>query len=230
MKLSVIIPVYNEERYIDTIIKKVKEVTLPDSMGKEIIVIDDKSTDRTAEILKKYRSDPDIRILSRRKNKGKSQAVHWGIKESTGDIILIQDADLEYDPKFYPRLIKPIIQGQCDVVYGSRFKGSIKNMKFINRVANILSNVTLNLLFFTGITDINTCHKVFKRKALQDIKLVSGSFMFETEVTVKLLKKGYTISEVPIDYVARTKQEGKKITWPRALHMYWGIIKYKFEM
>ncbi len=228
-KLSVIIPVYNEARFIDTVIKKVKSIKLPGEIAKEIIIINDGSTDNTSKILEQYSSDSAIKIFHQEKNMGKSSAVRLGLEKSMGDIILIQDADLEYDPDDYPQLIGPIIKKEASVVYGSRFKGTIEYIPLINRIANILSNMTVNILFHTEITDIHTCYKVFKRNILKNIKITSKRFTFDTEVTVKILKLGYEIYEVPIRYVARTQKEGKKITWFQALEVYWGIIKYWFR-
>jgi len=227
-KLSIIIPVYNEARFISTVIEKVKSVKLPDNIIEEIIVIDDGSTDDTGKILEQYNSDSAIKIFHQEKNMGKSSAVRLGIAMSTGDMILIQDADLEYDPDDYPKLIGPIIKNEASVVYGSRFKGTIENIPLINRIANILSNMTVNILFHKKITDIHTCYKVFKRDIFKKIEITSKRFTFDTEVTDKILKLGYEIYEIPIRYTARTQKEGKKITWFQALEVYWGIIKYYF--
>lgn len=228
-KLSIIIPVYNEARFINTIIRKVKSIKLPGDIAKEIIIINDASTDDTGKILEQYNSDSAIKIFHQEKNMGKSSAVRLGIEMSTGDIILIQDADLEYNPDDYPKLIEPVITHKSPVVYGSRFKGTIKRMHLINRIANIVSNITINLLYNTKISDVNTGYKIFKRDVLNDIKLISKNFTFETEITAKLLNRGYKIYEVPIGYDARSKKEGKKMGWLKALQMYWGIIKYRFE-
>jgi len=228
-KLSVIIPVYNEARFIDIVIKKVKSIKLPGDIAKEIIIINDASIDDTGKILEQYNNDSAIKIFHQEKNMGKSSAVRLGIEMSTGDIILIQDADLEYNPEDYPKLIEPIITHKSPVVYGSRFKGTIKRMHFVNRIANIVSNITLNLLYSTKVSDVNTGYKIFKRDVMNDIKLMSNNFTFETEITAKLLNRGYKIYEVPIGYDARSKKEGKKISWLKALQMYWGIIKYRFE-
>jgi len=228
MRLSVIIPVYNEDRYIKALLDKVCAVKLPFDTPAEIIVVDDGSTDKTAAILGSYAADGRVKVISLAENKGKSSAVKEGIIQSKGDIILIQDADLEYDPGDYHELLKPIISGMAPVVYGSRFRGRIKKMSILNRIANILSNFTLNLLFNSRVTDVNTCYKVFRKDALLGIEINSDNFMFETELTAKLLRKGYHIYEVPIAYVARTKKEGKKISLGQALEMYYGIIKYRF--
>ena len=160
---------------------------------------------------------------------GKTTAIKLGIEKSTGDIILIQDADLEYSPKNYPDLLEPILVNKATIVYGSRFKGSIKGMTLTNRLANIFSNITATMLFAKLITDVNTCYKAFKKDVLQDITIESKNFTFETEITAKLLRKGHNIHEIPINYIARTQKKGKKMNWPKALEMYAGLIKYRFS-
>lgn len=229
MKLSIIIPVYNEERFVKTVINKIKSVELPKGIDKELIIIDDGSKDGTFQMLKEFIDDPIIKIFRREVNEGKTSAIRLGLKFSTGDIIIIQDADLEYSPEYYARLIEPVLIHKASVVYGSRFKGKIEGMNIINRISNILSNITLNFLFHTDISDVNTCYKVFKKEALAGIKLESERFGFETEITAKLLQKGCQIYEVPIDYTARQKKAGKKINLLTGLEMYLGIIKYKFK-
>lgn len=229
MKLSIIIPVYNEVRVIDEVIKKVKDARLPAGVIKEIVIIDDGSTDGTYNRLKKYGADSMIKIYYNSKNCGKTAAVKAGIIKSEGDMILIQDADLEYSPTDYPALIEPIINNKSSVVYGSRFKGKIEKMAFRNRIANIISNITLNILFGTKISDVNTCYKVFKREIFNELKIESKDFTFDTEITSKLLKAGYKIYEVPIKYAARSKKDGKKMSWLSALQVYWGIIKFRFS-
>lgn len=226
MKLSIIIPAYNEEHTIETVVNAVKSVALPENLKKEIIIVNDGSTDKTAQILKQYENDPIIKIYHQ-ENKGKTAALNEGIKDATGDIIIIQDADLEYSPDHYPLLVKPILNGKTNVVYGSRFLGTIKDMKFINRFANVSSNIVFNILFGTKITDINTCYKAFKKDVIKSITIESTDFTFETEVTSKLINRGEKIIELPIDYVARSKEQGKKINWGKAWKMFWGMIKYK---
>lgn len=225
MKLSIIIPVYNEALFISGVIRKVRCVELPYGVTKEIIIIDDGSTDRTSAILNRYSADNTIRIYHKYNRTGKAAAIRLGIEKSGGDIILIQDADLEYNPEDYPMLIDPILKNKASVVYGSRFKGRLERMALINRIANLVSNITLNLLYKTNISDVNTCYKVFRKEVLNQINISSRGFMFETEITAKLLNLGYKIYEVPIRYRARLRKEGKKMTWLGALHMYWGIIK-----
>ena len=227
LKLSIIIPVYNEEKTIANIIDRVISVKLPLNMEREIVIVDDGSKDRTKEILRVYQHHPLIRIFHQ-ENYGKTTALLSGIARATGDILLIQDADLEYDPAQYPLLLAPILEKKSDVVYGSRFLGSIQKMAFINRLANIISNIALRLLYRVNLTDVNTCFKVFRKGIVQDLNICSKHFAFETEVTVKLMKRGIKIMEVPIDYAARTRWEGKKINWLHALEMFWPIIKYRF--
>lgn len=227
MKISIIIPVYNEEKTIGAVLDKVLSVELPEGMTREVIVVNDGSRDQTAEVLNRYNDRQDVKILHQA-NQGKTAALVQGIAEATGDILLIQDADLEYDPNEYSKLLDPILMNRADVVYGSRFKGIIRNMLFINRLANMISNIVFTLLYFYPLTDINTCFKVFRREVLKSIVIKSKHFEFETEVTAKVVNRGYKIFEVPIEYIARAKQEGKKICWRRALEMFWGILKYRF--
>ncbi|MBF0504885.1 MAG: glycosyltransferase family 2 protein [Candidatus Omnitrophica bacterium] len=227
MKLSIVIPVYNEEATLETIISKVQEAPLPHGLSREIVIVNDGSSDRTTEILKRWGDKPGW-IIVHQINQGKAAALLTGFKQATGDIFLIQDADLEYDPMEYPKLLNPILDGSSQVVYGSRFLGRIKDMEPVNRWANQISNQTVKMLYGVGMTDINTCYKVFTRQALEGITITSQRFAFDTEFTVKLLRLGYSIREVAIDYTARSRQAGKKINWTTALEMYWQIIKYRF--
>ena len=227
-KLAVLIPVYNEENTLATLIARVQAVVLPAGIAKEIVIVNDGSTDKTKNILEAYSGLPGFMIIHQ-DNQGKTGALLTGIRASTGDILLVQDADLEYNPQQYPNLLAPILKGEAQVVYGSRFLGSIKSMEPINRMANTISNLTVNLLFGTQMTDINTCYKVFTREAFKDIKIVGSHFALDTEATVKFLKKGIAIKEVPIDYVARSRGEGKKIKFTTALNMFWQIIKYRID-
>lgn len=227
LRLSIIIPVYNEERTIACVVDRALLVTLPEGIAREMIVVNDGSCDQTAEVLSRYDERRDMKILYQA-HQGKTAALVRGIAEASGDILLIQDADLEYDPIQYPALLDPILKGEADVVYGSRFLGNIKNMRRINYWANWLSNWTFRTLYHVDITDINTCFKLFRREAIQGICIRSRNFAFETEVTAKLIRSGIRIKEIPIEYTARSDQEGKKIRWTTALEMYWPIIKYRF--
>jgi len=222
MKLSVIVPVFNEKNTIAHLLAKVRAARLPAGMEKEIVVIDDGTT----EILNNYLHDASVRIIQRPKNEGKTAAVRDGLASATGDILLIQDADLEYDPACYPDLVAPILSGSAKVVYGSRFKGEIKNMTFINRCANRISTWTFNRLFGAEISDLNTCYKVFHRDILKDTVIISRNFIFDAELAVKTVVLGYKIHEVPIVYTARPKSGGKKITWGKALELYWWMIRF----
>ena len=226
MKLSVVIPAFNEESTIKDIISKVQAVPLPQGLLKEIVVVDDGSKDGMAEILSQIK-DQENMVIVHQSNQGKTAALLTGFKNATGDILLIQDADLEYDPDQYGRLLEPILDGRTEVVYGSRFLGHIKGMGAINRWANEISNWTFRRLYGVALTDINTCYKVFTRRAWEGMEIASKNFAFETEFTVKLLSRGYTIKEVAIDYTARTRKAGKKIKWSTALEMFWPIIKYR---
>lgn len=218
-------PVYNEEHLMADILDKVIAAKLPEGCTKEIVIVNDGSTDNTVSIIEKYLEDPSI-SLYHQENQGKTAGVLKGIKESTGDIVLIQDADLEYDPDQYIELVQPIVDGKELVVYGSRFMGSIKNMRFPMRLANIMTNITLNMIYRTKMTDNNTCYKVFKKEVLKDIVITSTHFGFDCEVTVKLFKKGIHIHEIPIRYVARSHAEGKKINFVTSFGSYLQIFRY----
>lgn len=226
MKLSIIIPIYNEERTLQAILDKIQSIDLNDTIHKEIIAVNDGSTDNSAKILEEYRNHKNFKLFHLKNNQGKTAALVKGIENATGDIIVIQDADLEYDPSQIPNLIQPILENKAPVVYGSRFKGKISQMKAINRFANVTSNLVFSLIYPCKITDINTCYKAFRSEIIKDITITSSDFTFETEVTAKIINRGHTIIEIPIEYVARTVSYGKKINWRKALMMFWGIIKF----
>lgn len=228
MKLSIIIPVYNEEQTIGQVVDQVLAVTLDPAVTKEIIIVDDGSTDRTAGILQSYIQQPSVRVITLKSNRGKSGAIIEALRQITGDVVLIQDADFEYLPSQYPVLLDPILKEGAEVVYGSRFLGSIKNMTFINRWANRISTMTVNCLYQCSITDLHTGYKVFKKEILAKFELTSQRFSLDTELTCKILKAGYTITEIPIVYRARSKAEGKKITWGSALKSYGTLIRCRF--
>lgn len=224
-KLSIIIPVYNEERTVQEILTRVWHLPLP-GWEKQIIVVDDGSTDLTKQILKNW--EKRARVIYKEKNEGKGSAVTLGLRRATGDIILIQDADLEYSPDDYPVLLKPFENEQVDVVYGSRFLGPHLSTMFIYAQGNKFVTLITNLFFNTNITDMETGYKVFRRKVIEGITVRSKRFDVEPELTVKVLKGGYQIYEVPIRYFGRKFSEGKKLTWVDGIVALWTLIKYRF--
>ena len=228
MKLSVIMPVHNEESTIDEVISLVRAVDLG-GIGIEVVVVDDASTDGTAARLEAYRSEPGISVLSHEVNRGKGAAIRTGLAHVTGDMVIIQDADLEYDPSDYSRLIKPIVEGDADAVYGSRFMGSIENMALPNLIANKLLAWAATVLFGKRITDEATCYKVFKTDVLRSFDLECERFEFCPEVTAKTLRRGYRLQEIPIAYHGRTVAAGKKIRATDGLEALWTLIRFRFK-
>ncbi len=225
LKLSVIIPCYNEKGTIEEIVRRVRAVGLTH----EILLVDDGSTDGTRDVLSKMEKHDDLRIILHKRNMGKGAAVRTGFQNATGDVFLIQDADLEYDPREYPALLKPIEEGISKVVYGSRFLGGPrKAMFFWNMVANHSLTFVTNILYNAILSDMETCYKVFRAEVIRDIPLRSRRFDFEPEVTAKVLKRGYRIYEVPISYNGREWDEGKKITWRDGVIAMWTLIRYRF--
>lgn len=223
MKLSIIIPVYNEEQYISTILKKVKAVKLPQT-SKQIIVVNDGSTDKTKYKLNKITG---IKLINKPINQGKGAAIHTGLTKATGDYVLIQDADLEYDPQDIPALLKPVLDQKATVVYGSRFLGPHKNMLFWHLMGNKFLSFMTNILFNTTLSDMEVCYKLIPTKLLKSFNLKQKRFGFEPEVTAKILKTGTRIYEVPISYAGREFHEGKKITWKDGVKALFLIIKYR---
>jgi len=225
LKLSVVIPAYNEKPTIAEIIARVKATPY----DKEIIVVDDGSTDGTREILRQMPGGDVLQVIYREKNGGKGAAVHDGFERASGDIILIQDADLEYDPREYPALIQPIMEGRASVVYGSRFLGGPRRaMFFTHMLGNQLLTFVTNVLYDTILSDMETCYKVFKAEVVKGMPLKSRRFEMEPEITARVLKKGIRIYEVPISYAGREFAEGKKITWRDGITALWTLIKYRF--
>ncbi len=223
--LSIIIPVYNEVATIEQVLQSVAAQQLHD-WRKEIIVVDDGSTDRTKEILKFW--EKKVHVIYKEKNEGKGSALSVAFGKATGDIVLIQDADLEYSPKDYPILLAPFDNPQVDVVYGSRFLGPHLSTMFLYALGNKFVTLVTNLFFNTNITDMETGYKVFRRHVLDRIKISAKRFDVEPELTVKVLKKGYQIYEVPISYYGRKFAEGKKLTWRDGVVALWTLIKYRF--
>jgi len=224
MKISVVMPVFNEAGTIREIIKKIEDVDLE----KEIIIVDDCSTDGTRDILKALERNPGIRVFCHEKNMGKGAALRTGFKHASGDIVIIQDADLEYNPQEYHRLIKPILDGRADVVYGSRFVTTEERRVLFfwhylgNSFITFLSNMFTNL----NLTDIETCYKVFKADVIHSITIEENRFGFEPEITAKIAKKRYHIYEIGISYSGRDYSEGKKIGWKDGIRAIWCIFKY----
>lgn len=225
MNLSVVIPVYNEEHNIREILRRVQATKL----AKEIVVVDDGSQDGTRAILKKLDGKGKIRVILHERNKGKGAAVVTGLNAAKGDVLLIQDADLEYDPRDYPVLLQPIREGVADVVYGSRFLGGPHRVTmFWHLVANKLLTLMTNILYNTILTDMETGYKVFRRKVIEDMKLRAQRFDFEPEFTAKVLKRNYRIFEVPISFNPRDYSQGKKIKLRDAFEAVWTLLKYRF--
>jgi dolichol-phosphate mannosyltransferase len=230
-KLSVLIPCYNEEDNITEVVDRVAAVDT--GLDLEIIVVDDGSTDRTVEILheleKKYPGIVKVHVSD--VNTGKGYAIRIALTYVTGQIVIIQDADLEYDPEDYPKILAPILSGEADVVYGSRFLGKPRpeGMKFMNLVANRMLAFFATLLYGKHLTDEATCYKVFRRDVLDSITLTCQRFEFCPEVTSKVLKKKYRLIEVPINYRGRTTLEGKKINWIDGVEAFWTLLKYRFK-
>jgi glycosyltransferase involved in cell wall biosynthesis len=223
--LSIIIPAYNEENTIGQVLDEVDKWKSP-GWSKEIIVVDDGSTDKTKQILEKW--EVKFHIVYKKKNEGKGSAISEGLRKVTGDYILIQDADLEYSPKDYMTLLSPFAHSHVDVVYGSRFLGAHLSTMFIYELGNKFVTLMTNILYNTNITDMETGYKVFRKKVIEGITFTAKRFDFEPEFTAKVLKKGYQIYEVPISYFGRKFDEGKKLTWKDGFVALWTLLKYRF--
>ena len=232
MKLSVIIPIYNEYNNIDEVVQRIRAVKLPSAISDlEMILIDDGSFDGTIQKLEKYKNEKTMIVHESRLNFGKGTATRIGLTYVSGDIVLIQDADLEYDPDDYPKLLSPIIEQGAQIVYGSRFMNKSKKlegMAYKNWFMNILLRVMANVLYGSNLTDEATAYKMFKTEVLKQINLKSKRFEFCPEVTAKVLKKGFKITEVPISYKGRSVEEGKKIRWHDGIEAIWTLLKYRF--
>ncbi len=225
MKLTAIMPVYNEVNTIREIVKRVQKVGL----AHEIVIVDDGSVDGTREILKELDKQSDVRVILHDYNQGKGAAVLTGIDAAKGDVMLIQDADLEYDPRDYPKLLKPLEEGIADVVYGSRFLGGARRpILFWNMVANKALTFVTNILYNNILTDMETGYKVFRREVIEGINIKAKRFDFEPEFTAKILKKKVRIYEVPISFNPRLYSEGKKIGFMDGVEAFWTLLKYRF--
>ncbi len=227
MKLSILMPVYNECSTIEEILRRVEAVKL-NGLTREIIVVDDGSNDGTCEILRGLPPADGLHIHYHPYNQGKGAAVRTAISHATGDILVIQDADLEYDPRDYPTLLQPIVEGRAKVVYGSRFLGPRMAMFFWHMLGNKVLTLVTNVLYDAILSDMETGYKAFRADIIRDIPLRSRRFEFEPEVTAKLLKRGHRIYEVPISYTGREYKEGKKIGLKDAFPALWTLIKYRF--
>lgn len=225
IKLSIIIPAYNEENTVGKILKEIEKINLK-RVEKEFIVINDGSTDNTERVIKNFtKKFNNIKLINHKNNMGKGKAIRTGFKYATGDVILIQDADLEYSPKDIPKLLKEILEGE-NVVYGSRFKGKIKNMSFSHFIGNRILSLFAKVAFSSPLSDMETCYKMFRKEVIKNINLESNGFEIEAELTYKFLKKGYNIKEIPISYIGRSKKE-KKISWIDGIKTFYLLFKFK---
>ena len=223
--LSVIVPVYNEAATVAEVIGRVRAAPVP--LRVDVTVVDDASTDGTDKVLATL-ADPTVRVVTHERNMGKGAAIRTALSHVHGDLVLIQDADLEYDPDDWPSLLEPILKRKAAVVYGSRFTGERKNMLLLHWVGNRFLSLVTNVLYSSTLSDMETCYKLFDRRVLEGMALVSDRFDFEPEITAKVLRRGYRIYEVPISYAGREVDEGKKITWRDGFGAVRALVKFRF--
>jgi glycosyltransferase involved in cell wall biosynthesis len=223
-KLSLVVPVLNERNTVAEIVRRMRAVELPANLDREIIVVDDGSTDGTLDVLRQL-EDSTVKVVRHQLNRGKGAAVRTGFSHSSGDLILIQDADLEYDPEDWPRLLAPVLRGNALVVYGSRFTGERRNMLFLHWIGNRLLSLLTNVLYNTTLSDMETCYKLIDRDLFESLDLRADHFDIEPEITAKILRRRIRIYEVPISYAGREFDEGKKISWRDGFAALWMLLK-----
>jgi glycosyltransferase involved in cell wall biosynthesis len=223
--LTVVIPVYNERATVAEIIRRIRAVEIPLTL--QVIVVDDGSSDGSDKVLQAL-EDSTVRVIRHTHNQGKGAAIRTGMEAMTGDLLLIQDADLEYDPDDWPLLLEPILKGKARVVYGSRFTGERKNMLPLHWFGNRMLSLVTNILYSSTLSDMETCYKLFDAEVLKGITLVSDRFEFEPEITAKVMRRGFRIYEVPISYAGREANEGKKITWRDGFGAMAALIRFRF--
>jgi glycosyltransferase involved in cell wall biosynthesis len=224
--LSVIVPVFNERTTVAEVIRRIRAVSLP--VDVEVVVVDDGSSDGTDKVLAAL-GDSTVRVINHPRNRGKGAAIRTGMEAVRGDLVLVQDADLEYDPADWSKLLEPILRGKARVVYGSRFTGERKNMMPLHWIGNRFLSLITNILYSTTLSDMETCYKLFDRRVLEGITIESDKFDFEPEITAKVLRRGFRIYEVPISYAGREADEGKKITWRDGFGAIKALVKYRFS-
>jgi glycosyltransferase involved in cell wall biosynthesis len=223
--LSVIVPVYNEEATVAEIVRRVQAVEVP--LRVDVIVVDDGSDDGTDKVLASLGGNA-VLVITHEVNQGKGAAIRTGLTHATGDLVLIQDADLEYDPEDWPVLLDPVLRHRASVVYGSRFTGERKNMLPLHWIGNRFLSLVTNILYRSTLSDMETCYKLFDRRAIEGLTIVSNRFDFEPEITAKVLRRGFRIYEVPISYAGREPDEGKKITWRDGFGAVWALVRFRF--
>jgi glycosyltransferase involved in cell wall biosynthesis len=226
--LSVILPVYNEQATVAEIIRRMRAASLPPPLTLEIIAVDDASTDGSDKVLATV-GDSTVHVLTHAQNQGKGAAIRTAMAHAHGDLVLIQDADLEYDPQDWGKLLDPILRGKAKVVYGSRFTGERKNMLPLHWVGNRFLSLATNILYSSTLSDMETCYKLFDQSVLEGLTIESNRFEFEPEITAKVLRRGHRIYEVPISYAGREVDEGKKITWRDGITALWTLVRYRFS-